>query len=203
MRFLDAVLLFSTSLDQLKIMMGDFIQKEHRKCRIEDSSGKKSCQPKIQQTIQGNHRRHQGGGLTSKRESKVFRTNHNVRATRDDRNVEQNQSSVGIILLIQARVDVEILSSTAQTSYSTCHDSHVDVRFWHIDTSTRTREIDSFDATQDAPSHRSNKEKVQDEKSKKKRRRRINERSRIGRGCKKLTKHDNRLGRRRQHEYRM
>ena len=164
----------------------------------------KSYQPKIQQTIQGNDRRHQGGGLTNKRESKVFRTNHNVRAARDDRNIEQNQSSVGITLQIQARVDVEISSSTAQTSrIQHGHHSHVDVRFWLMDTITRTRETDSIDATQDAPSHGSNEKKVQDEKPKKKRRQRINERHRIVRRCKKLTKYDNRLGRRRQHEYRM
>ena len=57
-----------------------------------------------------------------------------------------------------------------------------------MDTFTRTRETDSIDATQDAPSHRSNKKKAQDEKPREKRRQRINERQRIGRRCKMLTK---------------
>ena len=115
----------------------DRLQKKHRKSTAEDPLGlnKNSQQPKIQQTNRSKDRRHSGRSLTDKRGSTVSQTNRNVRAARNDRNKEPNQSSVDIICEIQARVDIDIVSFTAQTAFiHNGHNAHADVWFWHLDT---------------------------------------------------------------------
>ena len=73
--------------------------------------------------------------LPMSEKAQYLRQNHDVGAARDDRNKEPNQSSVGIIFGKQARVDIEIVSFTAQTAFiQHGHNAHADVRFWHLDT---------------------------------------------------------------------
>ena len=45
----------------------------------------------------------------------VSRSNNNVRAARDDRNKEPNQSSLDVTYQIQTRVDIEIIPLATQT----------------------------------------------------------------------------------------
>ena len=92
----------------------------------------------------------------------VSRTNNNFSATRIDGKEKQNPSSLGVVLQIQARVDVEIVPSAAQVTlvkYGAL--SFIGLRVWNMDLDKRTRKIDTFSKTEDASTHCTNKKKTQ------------------------------------------
>ena len=73
-------------------------------------------------------------------------------ATRDNRDQESNQGCLGDVSQIQARDDLKIIPSSAHASL-----------LRNMDTLKRTQKNDSIDAAQDAPPHRTNKKKIQEE----------------------------------------
>ena len=89
-------------------------------------------------------------------------TNNNFSATRNDGQQKQNLSSLGVVLQIQARVDVEIVPSAAQVTlvkYGAI--SYIGLRVWNMDLDKRTRKIDTINKTEDASTHCTNKKKIQ------------------------------------------
>ena len=98
LRFADDVPLLSTLLNQLKKMMSDF-KKKHRESGSEDSSAQNenSLQRNVKQTNGSKDRRHQCRDVTIKRACKVPGTNRFVRASRNNRNEEQNPRCLGIV----------------------------------------------------------------------------------------------------------
>ena len=92
----------------------------------------------------------------------VSRTNNNFSATRNDGKQKQNPSSLGVVLQIQARVDVEIVPSAAQVTlvkYGAL--SCIGLRVWNMDLDKRTRKIDTLNKSEDASTHCTNKKKTQ------------------------------------------
>ena len=92
----------------------------------------------------------------------VSRTNNNFSATRNDGKQKQNPSSSGVVLQIQARVDVEIVPSAAQVTlvkYGAL--SCIGLRVWNMDLDKRTRKIDTLNKTEDASTNCTNKKKIQ------------------------------------------
>ena len=92
----------------------------------------------------------------------VSRTNNNFSATRNDGKQKQNPSSLGVVLQIQARVDVEVVPSAAQVTHVKygalfC----IGLRVWNMDLDKRTRKIDTINKTEDASTHCTNKKKIQ------------------------------------------
>ena len=95
----------------------------------------------------------------------VSRTNNNFTATRNDGKQKQNPSSSGVVLQIQARVDVDIVPSAAQVTlvkYGAL--SCIGLRVRNMDLDKRTRKIDTINKTEDASTHCTNKKKVQKKK---------------------------------------
>ena len=69
---------------------------------------------------------------------------------------------MGVVLQIQARVDVEIVPSAAQVTlvkYGAL--SYIGLRVWNMDLDKRTRKIDTVNKTEDASTHCTNKQKIQ------------------------------------------
>ena len=95
----------------------------------------------------------------------ISRTNIVISATGNDRNHEQNPSSLGFVLQMQTRADVKILPSAAQVTLVQYDDlSDIGLRVWSVDLDKRTRRNDTFDSTQKAPAHHTNKKKVEKKK---------------------------------------
>ena len=72
---------------------------------------------------------------------------------------------MGVVLQIQARVDVEIVTSAAQVTlvkYGAL--SYIGLRVWNMDFDKRTRMIDTINKTEDASTHCTNKTKIQKKK---------------------------------------
>ena len=91
------------------------------------------------------------------------RTNNNSSATRTDGKQEQNPSSLGVVLQIQARVDVEIVPSAAQVAlveYGALFCIGL-LRVRNMDFDKRTRKIDTINKTEDVSTHCTNKKKTQ------------------------------------------
>ena len=94
----------------------------------------------------------------------VSRTNNNIPAIRNDGNQKQNPSSLGVVLQIQAGVDVKIVPSAARATLVQHGDlSDIGVREWNVDVDKRTRKNDTIDTTEDASTHCTNKKKIQKE----------------------------------------
>ena len=92
----------------------------------------------------------------------VSRTNNNFSATRNDGKQKQNSSILGVVLQIQARVDVECVPSAAQVTlvkYGAL--SYIGLRVWNMDLDKRTRKIDTLNKTEDASTNCTNKKKIQ------------------------------------------
>ena len=88
----------------------------------------------------------------------VSRTNNNFSAIRNDGKQKQNPSSLGVVLQIQARVDVETVPSAAQVTlvkYGAL--SNIGLHVWNMDFDKRTRKIDTISKTEDASIHCTNK----------------------------------------------
>ena len=69
---------------------------------------------------------------------------------------------MGVVLQIQARVDVETVPSAAQVTlvkYGAL--SYIRLRVWNMDLGKRTRKIDTINKTEDASTHCTNKKKIQ------------------------------------------
>ena len=91
----------------------------------------------------------------------VSRTNNKSSAIRNDGKQKQNPSSLGVVLQIQARVDVETVPSAAQVTlvkYGVL--SNIRLRVWKMDLGKRTRKIDTINKTEDASTHCTNKKKM-------------------------------------------
>ena len=119
-------------------------------------------QPKFEQKARSDDQQYQGRSITCARVREVSRTNNNFAATRNDRKQEQNPSSLGVVLQIQARVDVEIVTSAAQVTlvkYGAL--SYIGLCVWNMDFDKRTRKIDTINKTEDASTHCTNKKKIQ------------------------------------------
>ena len=83
----------------------------------------------------------------------IGQTINNFSATRNDG--KQNPCSLGVVLQIQARVDVEIVPSAAQITlvkYGAL--SYIGLRVWNMYLDKRTRKIDTRSKTEDASTHR-------------------------------------------------
>ena len=72
---------------------------------------------------------------------------------------------MSVVLQRQTRADVKILPSAAQVTLVQCGDlSDTGLRVRNVDLDKRTRKNDTFDSTQNAPAHRTNKKKIQKKK---------------------------------------
>ena len=108
-------------------------------------------QPKFEQKARSDDQQYQGRSVTCARVREVSRTNNNFSATRNDGKQKQNPSSLGVVLQIQARVDVEIVPSAAQVTlvkYGALF--YIALRVWNMDLEKRTRKIDTINKTEDA-----------------------------------------------------
>ena len=134
LRFADDVLLFSTSLKQLKNMMMSEFKRSTESVRLKTHPEKTKilCNQKIQPSSGSNSRRYQSRAIIIKRESEVPGPNHFVRATRNDGNKEQNPRCLGIICKITNNVKI-VSPSTSTTFLQLGRRTHDDVRFWHLD----------------------------------------------------------------------
>ena len=165
LRFADDVLLFSTSLKQLKNMMSEF----------------KRCTERVGLKTNPEKKR---------RFSATKRSNRQAEATVDDIRVEllslsgkakylgqtisfeqqettETKSRTRAAWASFARLpnNVKIVSRPTSTTFLQLgRRTHDDVRFCHLDVSAGARENDSIDATQDAPAHPSNETKIQKKK---------------------------------------
>ena len=108
LRVADDVLFFSTSLEPLERMMRDFK-------RSTEKVGLKIHPDKT--TLLSNQGSNERTDVTIDNINvrKVSRTSNNVRAARNNRNKEQDQSCVGIIYQIQTRIDIEFIPLTSQS----------------------------------------------------------------------------------------
>ena len=92
----------------------------------------------------------------------VSRTNNSFSATRNDGKQKQNPSSLGVVLQIQARVDVEIVPSAAQVTlvkYGAL--SYMGLRVWNMDFDKRTRKIDTINKAEEVSTLCTNNKKIQ------------------------------------------
>ena len=87
---------------------------------------------------------------------------NSVRATRDDRNKKTESGQRGHHSPQELTSKSYLLRHRLRLFNIWSSHPHY-TRFWHVDTIARTCETKSLDATQDGPSHRSNKAKIQDE----------------------------------------
>ena len=119
-------------------------------------------QPKFEQKARSDDQQYQGRSMTCARVREVSRTNNNFSATRNDGKQKQNPSSLGVVLQIQARVEVEIVPSAAQvTLFKYGALSYIGLRVWNMDFDKRTRKIDTINKTEDASTHCTNQKKIQ------------------------------------------
>ena len=122
-------------------------------------------QPKFEQKARSDDQQYQGRSITCARVREVSRTNNNSSAIRNDGKQKQNPSSLGVILQIQASVDVETVPSAAQVTlvkYGAL--SYIGPRVWNMDFDKRTRKIDTISKREDASIHCTNKKKIQKKK---------------------------------------
>ena len=135
----------------------------HRESWVENPSrkDKHSQQSKFEQEARSEDQQHQSRSFAYPRVCQVSRTKNFISAARNDRNQEQNPSSLGVVLQIQTRADVKILPCAAQVTLVQYGDlSDNGLRVWNVDLDKRTRRNDTFVSTQKAPAHHKNKKKV-------------------------------------------
>ena len=112
-------------------------------------------QPKFEQKARSDDQQYQ-------RVREVSRTNNNFSAIRNDGKQKRNPSSLGVVLQIQARVDVEIVPTAAHVTlvkYGAL--SYIGLRVRNMDLDKRTLKIDTISKTEDASIHCTNKKKIQ------------------------------------------
>ena len=165
MRFADDVLLFATSLEQLQKMMCEFKQSTEKvglqiyprktNTLCNQSSNKRSEVPIDNIKVET---------LSKGWKYKISWTNGCIPATEDNRDQELNLGCLGVVLQIQARVDLKILLSSALASLIR-HGDHPndEPRIRNKNTLERTPENGTIDSAQHAPPHRTNKTKIQKE----------------------------------------
>ena len=93
-----------------------------------------------------------------RRKREVLGPDDYVPATGDDRNQESNQGCLGDFPQVQAGADIEKLH--AETSTPPVSRSDV-LCIRNMDPHQRARKNDTIDATQNAPTHHTNKKKIQ------------------------------------------
>ena len=85
-----------------------------------------------------------------------------IPATGNDRNQESYQCSLGHVSQVQAGTDIEkLLAQTPSPTVRRSNNSDDMLRIWNMGTHQRARKNDTIDATQNAPSHHTNKKKIQ------------------------------------------
>ena len=97
-----------------------------------------------------------------RRKREILGPDDYVPTTRDDRNQESNQGSLGDVPQVQAGADIEKLHARTSSPVVRRSDNSDDMlRIWNIGTHLRTRNNDTIDATKSAPPHHTNKKKIQ------------------------------------------
>ena len=119
---------------------------------------RKSTATKVRAKRKNDDQQYQGRSITCARVREVSRTNNNISATRNDGNQKQNPSSLGVVLQIQARVDVKVVPSATQVTLVQKGDlSDIGLRVWNVDLDTRTRKKSTIATTEDASTRCANK----------------------------------------------
>ena len=141
LRFADDVFLFATSKERLQKMLCDFKESTEKKIEVDDT--------KVENT-------------DKRRKREMLGPDDHVPATGDDRNQESNQGCIGDLPLIQTTVDIEKLhAQTSSPAVRRSNNSDDMLRIWNMDTHQRELKNDTIDATQNAPTHHTNKKKMQ------------------------------------------
>ena len=92
----------------------------------------------------------------------IFRPADHIPATGNDRNQESYQDSLGDVSQIQAGADIEKRhAQTSSPAVRRSNNSDDMLRIWNMGTHQRARKNDTIGATQNAPSHHTNKKKIQ------------------------------------------
>ena len=92
----------------------------------------------------------------------ILRPADYIPATRNDRSQESYQDSLGDVSQIQAGADIEKLhAQTSSPSVRRSNNSDDMLRVWNMGTHQRARKNDTIGVTQNAPSHHTNKKKIQ------------------------------------------
>ena len=171
LRFADDVLLFFTSLEQLQRMMCDFKRSTERvglKIHLERT--------KILSNQNSNRRREVAIKNIKVEVSPVhgcakYLGQKIIATTGDNRNQESNSCCLGVVLQVQKGVDVKITTPTESTPFVQYGDlSDTDLRIRNVDPDKGTRENDTIDSAQNAPTRCANKKEVQEEDTRQQRR---------------------------------
>ena len=92
----------------------------------------------------------------------MFEPENIVLPTRDNKNQEQDQGTLGDLPQIQTRVDIKKLhAQTSSTAFRRHSFSDYLLRSRNMDTEQGIRKNDSIDATQDATTHYPDKKEIQ------------------------------------------
>ena len=93
-----------------------------------------------------------------RRKREILGPDDYVQATRDDRNQESYQGSLGDVSQVRAGADIEkIHAQTSSPAVRRTNNSDDMLRIWNMGTDQRARKNDTNDATQNAPTHHTNK----------------------------------------------
>ena len=168
LRFADDVLLFASSKEQPQKMLCDFkksIEKVGRRIHPEKTkilSNRSSLNSDTQKKKRNGSRRIKNRSTDKRRKREILGPDDYVPATGDDRNQESNQGCLGDTPQVQAGADIEKLHAQASsTAFRRRNISDNMLRSWNMDTQQRTRKNGTVDATQNAPTHHTNKKKIQ------------------------------------------
>ena len=126
---------------------------------------RKSTATKVRAKRKNDDQQYQGRSITCARVREVSRTNNNISATRNEGNQKKNPSSLGVVLQIQARVDVKIVPSAAQVTLVQKGDlSDIGLRVWNVDLDKRKRKNDTIATMEDTSTRCTNKKEIQKKK---------------------------------------
>ena len=92
----------------------------------------------------------------------IFGPENLVQPTRDNRNQEPDQGSLGDLPQIQTRVDIKnLLAQTSSTAFRRHSFSDYLLHSGNMGSEQRTRKNDSIDTTQDATTHYPDEKEIQ------------------------------------------
>ena len=166
LRFADDVLLFASSKEQLQKMLCEFKRSTEKvglrihpdKTKILSNRSSSSSDTKKEMEVDDIKERN----TDKRRKREILGPDDYVFATGDDRNQESNQGCLGDIPQVQAGVDIEKLhAQTSSPAVRRSDNSDDMLRIGNMGTHQRTRKSDSIDETQNAPTHHTNKKKIQ------------------------------------------
>ena len=105
---------------------------------------------------------HEHRNIDKKWKRKIFGSENLVLPTRDYRNQEPDQGSLGDLPQIQTRIDIKKLhAQTSSTAFRRHSFSDYLLRSGNMGSEQRTRKNDSIDTTQDATTHYPDKKEIQ------------------------------------------